>query len=138
MATKREVLEVLFPRVRAKVLEALFLAPQKQHYVRELMSVTGLSLHTVQDEVRKLSAIGLIVSWSNGYHRFYRANHHHPLSKDVANLVKRAVNLPATPHSFLQRQRSHLHRKRRVHARRQMRIGRRSPLDWNIFSKPKT
>jgi hypothetical protein len=41
--------------------------------------LSGLALHTVQEELRKLSAVGLITSWSNGYHRFYRGNRDHPL-----------------------------------------------------------
>jgi hypothetical protein len=36
--------------------------------------MSGLALHTMQDALGGLSAIGLITSWSNGYHRFYRAD----------------------------------------------------------------
>ena len=75
----RTVLDVLFPEVRAKLLRVFFTALPKQRYVRELMNVSGLTLHTVQDELRKLSAVGLLTSWSNGYHRFYQANRDHPM-----------------------------------------------------------
>ena len=46
------------------------------------MGLSGLALHTVQDELRKLSAAGLITNWSNGYHRFYRANPNHKLTSE--------------------------------------------------------
>jgi predicted transcriptional regulator len=72
--SERAVLEVLFPEVRAKLLRSFFTTPPQQRYVRELVNASGLTLHTVQDELRKLSAVGLLTSWSNGYHRFYRAN----------------------------------------------------------------
>ena len=64
------VTDVLFPRVRAKLLRLLFLEPHRQRYVRELSGLSGLALHTVQDELRKLHGAGLLVTWSNGYHRF--------------------------------------------------------------------
>ena len=65
------ILEVLFPKVRAEILRALFGGSRERRYVRELMRETGLALCTVQDELRKLSGIGLVTSYSNGYHRFY-------------------------------------------------------------------
>src|SRR5947207_2255743 len=53
--THKPVLEVLFPQVRAELLRALFQPPLKQRYVRELVVITGLAMHTIQDELRKLS-----------------------------------------------------------------------------------
>ena len=78
---KREVavLDVLFPNVRATMLRLLFRTPPKQRYIRELMNLSGLALCTVQDELRKLSAVGLVTSWSNGYHRYYQASEQHPI-----------------------------------------------------------
>ncbi len=73
------ILEILFPRVRAEILRLLFSEPARQRYVRELMTMSGLALRTVQEELANLSAAGLITSWTNGYHRFYRANRDHKL-----------------------------------------------------------
>jgi predicted transcriptional regulator len=58
------ILRVLFAEVRAKLFQLLFSTPPEQYYVRELANKTGLALHTVQDELRKLTAIGLLSSWS--------------------------------------------------------------------------
>ncbi len=96
MRPERAILDVLFPIVRAKLLRALLAAPLKQRYVRELMNLSGLALHTVQDELRKLSAVGLVTSWSNGYHRFYRANRDHPLFAPLRRIVEISAQLPAT------------------------------------------
>ena len=60
--SERAVLDVLFPEVRAKLLRSFFARPPKQHYVRELVNASGLTLHTVQDELRKLSTVGLLTS----------------------------------------------------------------------------
>src|SRR5205823_464051 len=79
MKKQRTVLEVLFSQVRAELLRLLFTPPHKERYVRELMRMSGLRLSTVQDELRKLSALELVTSRSNRYHRFYRANRDHSL-----------------------------------------------------------
>ena len=47
--TGRDVLDVLFPKVRAELLRILFDGARREHYVRELMQVSGLALRTVQD-----------------------------------------------------------------------------------------
>jgi hypothetical protein len=78
MKTQLEVLDLLFPKARAEILRLLFSGPKARRYVRELMLMSGPALRTVQEELATLTTIGLVVSWSNGYHRFYRANRAHP------------------------------------------------------------
>ncbi|MEP7015688.1 MAG: hypothetical protein ABI925_09625 [Verrucomicrobiota bacterium] len=103
--SERAFLEVLFPKVRAEILRLLFSTPPQQRYVRELMNMSGLALCTIQDELRKLNAVGLVTSWSNRYHRFYRANPGHPLHRELLRIVHVSAHLPATKHSALYRQR---------------------------------
>ena len=79
--------------VRAEILRLLFTNPRQELYVRELAQLCYLSLHTVQDELAKLYAAGLVVSRSNGYHRFYRANPKHPLYMTLRRLVIKGAKL---------------------------------------------
>jgi len=65
--------------VRAEILRLLFTNPGQELYVRELARSSFLSLHTVQEELVNLHAGQILLSRSNGYHRFYRANPRHPL-----------------------------------------------------------
>ena len=109
MHSERAILDVLFPKVRAQLLRLLFDLPQKQRYVRELASMSGLALCTIQDELRRLTAVGLLTTWSNGYHRFYRANKNHPLFPQLIRLVQISARLPQTKHSALNRQRGSGH-----------------------------
>lgn len=92
--SEREILDVLFPAVRAAMLRALFSSLAKERYVRELVRVTGFALGTVQDELRMLSAVGLVTSWSNRYRRFYRANGENPLSSELFRIVELSGRLP--------------------------------------------
>ena len=66
---EREILDVLVSPVRAAVLRALFSSPVREYYVRELARITGFALGTIQDELRTLSTVGLVTSWSNRYRR---------------------------------------------------------------------
>jgi predicted transcriptional regulator len=135
-SVERSVLEVLFPQVRAHVLRLLFTASPRQHYVRELMGKSGLALHTVQDELRKLSAIGLVTSGSNGYHRFYRANRNHQLFPHLIRIVQVSAKLPNAKHQALRRQPGRATR-RRSRKGRPMRPDRL--VRWDLFSSgPKT
>lgn len=137
MKTQPALLDVLFPAVRAELLRQLFLQPQKQRYVRELTSRSRLALCTVQDELRKLVAVGLLTSSSNGYRRFYRANPDHPLFSELRRLVEMSARLPPTKRSALQRRvRS---RKRKQSARRTARrLSANRPINWQVFAPPKT
>ncbi|MGH9428112.1 MAG: hypothetical protein ACRD2L_17655 [Terriglobia bacterium] len=83
----RTLLHALFPVVRAEVLRLLFTNPRQELYVRELARLSFLSLQTVQDELGKLQAAQLIVTRTNGYHRFYRANSKHPLYTTLRRMV---------------------------------------------------
>ena len=64
------MLHGLFPMVRAEILRLLFTNPRQELYVRELARLSYLALHTVQDELAKLGTAGIVVSRSDGYHRF--------------------------------------------------------------------
>ena len=78
--------------VRAEIVRALFFDPTREFYVRQLARTTDLALRTVQQELARLSAAGLLTSRSNGYHRFYRANRKHPVFSDLQQLVIKDAN----------------------------------------------
>ena len=77
--------------VRAQVLRLLFTNPGQELYTRELARLSFLALRTVQDELAKLESAKLVVSRSNGYQRFYRANPQHPLYRDLAKIVRKGA-----------------------------------------------
>ncbi|PYJ16063.1 MAG: hypothetical protein DME96_11155 [Verrucomicrobia bacterium] len=134
MKSEHAILDVLFPRVRAQILRLFFSTPKKQRYVRELMRMSGLALCTVQDELRKLSAVGLVTSWSNGYHRFYRVNRDHPLFPELLRIVQLSATLPRTKHAALHRQRRS--RSRSVRRRRNVAtLLADRPAKWRLFSR---
>ena len=72
----------------------LFARGDDELYTRELARRSFLALRTVQDELAKLEAAKLIVSRSNGYRRFYRANRRHPLYPALHELVGKGGGHP--------------------------------------------
>jgi DNA-binding transcriptional ArsR family regulator len=89
---KPDILHVLFPSVRAELLRRLFFDPTREFYVREMARLTTLALGTVQQELARMSAAGLVTSRSDGYHRFYRANRKHPVFFNLQQLVIKGGN----------------------------------------------
>ena len=101
VAVKQRLLHGLFPAVRAEVLRLLFTNRGAELYTRELARLSLLALRTVQDELAKLEAANLILSRTNGYHRFYRANPEHPLYSALTEIVRTgAVHTRANPRAL--------------------------------------
>jgi DNA-binding transcriptional ArsR family regulator len=109
---KKTLLHGLFPVVRAEVLRLLFTNPRQELYTRELARLSFLALRTVQDELAKLEAANLIVSRSDGYQRFYRANPKHPLHAAVTEIVRKGATHPkAEPRPLKSRKKRGLNRR---------------------------
>jgi hypothetical protein len=110
------ILQTLFPDVRAQIMRLLFFDPTREFYVRELARESTLALRTVQKELARLSAIDLLVSRSNGYYRFYRANRGHPAFAALQQLVIKDHRQPAL-----------VKRHKRPRSSRRRRIGKKGP-----------
>lgn len=101
VAMKQTLLHGLFPAVRAEVLRLLFTNRGQELYTRELARLSFLALRTIQDELAKLEAANLIVSRTNGYHRFYRANPKHQLFAALTEIVRKgAAHTKANPRTL--------------------------------------
>jgi len=118
-------------------MRLLVTTPARRYYGRELAVRSGLALHTVQDELRKLTALGLLTSSSNGYHRFYRADRDHPLYPHLLRIVQLSDKLPTTRHSALRRPAS-VDASTRKTKRNPRRLSPEQPDSWHLFSKQGT
>jgi hypothetical protein len=129
-----KILDILFPAVRAKLLRLLFTSPAQQRYVRELALMSGLNIHTVHDELRKLSAIGLIISWSNGYHRFYQPKRDHPIYPDLSHIVRVGETFPRIKRSTVRP--AHRGVAKRSRRYKPPPLPKDWPIKWHLFSPP--
>src|SRR5258708_269982 len=111
------ILRTLFPDVRAEVIRSLFQNPRREIHVRALARLTTLALRTVQKELARLGERDFVVSRSNGYHKFYRANPRHPAFAALQELVRKDRREPRFVSRHKRPRRSPRHMVRRVPAR---------------------
>ena len=135
MQSKQTILEVLFPKARAAIFRLLFGSKRRPRYVREIMGDSSLALRSIQDELKKLSALGLIASHSDGFHRFFAANTAHPLFREITRIAEMSERLPSARQSELFR-RSRARRKRK--RSRGPRIRSTREPHWGIFSNQRS
>jgi len=84
---------ILSSRVRAEIFRLLFGLVDRELHVREIERLSGLTIGTVQQDLKKLVKIDLIQSRKDGNRLYYRANKDHPLYQDLRNLVLRTDGL---------------------------------------------
>lgn len=87
------VLSSLFPRVRAELLRLLFAGQGVRLHVRELTRQSGLTLGTIQAELKKLTAAGLLLSERDGNRLYYAANAGHPIFPELRSLILKTTGL---------------------------------------------
>jgi predicted nucleotidyltransferase len=87
------VLSTFFPQARAEILRLLFSGQSTLLHVRELSRQSGLTLGAVQDELKKLTAVELLISQRDGNRLYYLANVQHPVFGDLHSLVVKTTGL---------------------------------------------
>ena len=87
------ILEVLFPDVRAKILAALLLQPEKRWFLTELAQHLGTQPSSLQREVEALSRAGLLEQTKDGRRVYFQANMTSPVFSDLKGLLEKTAGL---------------------------------------------
>ena len=132
MHPHKTLLQVLFPKARAEILRLLFGSKRRPRYVRELMGDSGLALRSIQDELRTLSAVGIVANYSVGIRRFFAANTAYPLFREFTRIAEASERLPRANAMRLFRA-SRTNKRKTKHRGSPMRY--RSDLSWGTLSK---
>lgn len=80
---------------RAKLLGLFFLNPRSRYYLRQIESLTGLPLYTVQREAARLESCRLIVKETDGNRTYYRANDDSLIFSELKSIVIKTMGLEA-------------------------------------------
>ena len=83
-----DLLHTLFPHARAELLRLLFRERAPKQHVRGLARASDFSLSATQHELKRLLTAGLVLSHTDGFHRFYHANGGHRLFPILRQLVR--------------------------------------------------
>jgi DNA-binding transcriptional ArsR family regulator len=86
---------LLGSRTRAEIFRLLFQRLDAELYLRELQRRSGVSIRPIQQELNKLSKIGLVNLRHDGNRTYYSANASHPLAPEIRGLVEKTSGVPA-------------------------------------------
>ena len=114
---RSDILELLFPMARARILRLLFNRRNKPRYLTELAQVNDIAFSTAHEELATLLTVGVVTTYSRGSRRYYRANRHHRLFSQLLALVHDADRLPPVDISLLRRNRRTKLRNKGIQAR---------------------
>jgi len=97
-----DLVDIVSSRVKAEILRLLFGLRQPELHLRELVRQSGLSLGTVQQELRRLTRLGLVTARRDGNRVYYRANPQHPVHGELRSLVLKTNGLAGVLQHALQ------------------------------------
>jgi predicted nucleotidyltransferase len=96
------LVDIVSTRVKAEIFRLLFgLRPAEVH-LRELARQSGLSLGTVQQELRRLRRVGVVMARKDGNRVYYRSNPEHPIHAELRGLVMKTNGLVGVLQEALQ------------------------------------
>jgi predicted transcriptional regulator len=74
-------------RTRVKLIHKFFLNPDTSSYLRNLEAEFGESTNSIRVELNRLEEAGLLMSFSVGNRKYYKANRDHPVFDDLQNMI---------------------------------------------------
>ncbi|MEP7326306.1 MAG: nucleotidyltransferase domain-containing protein [Gemmatimonadota bacterium] len=80
-------------RARLAILARTHLAPDQEFYLRELVRATGMAPRTIQVELDKLVASGILAERRHGNRRYLHASRGHPLFSPVREIVLKTAGM---------------------------------------------
>lgn len=85
--------EILSSRIRSEIFRLLFGMNGGSLHMREIERRSGLTIGTIQQELKKLLRLNLIKERKDGNRLYYEANIEHPLYPEIRNLVLKTIGL---------------------------------------------
>lgn len=83
--------ELITSKTRIQLLFMFFLNQENISYLRELAHLMNESTNSVRQELTKLEALQLLISFKLGNKKFYRANVSHAFFPDIRNMLLKEI-----------------------------------------------
>lgn len=87
------IADALFPRVRQRLLAALYGQPQRSFYTNELVRLAESGIGGVQRELASLAACGLLNVSAKGNQKHYQANADAPVFDELRAIVRKTFGV---------------------------------------------
>lgn len=85
--------DVLFGQTRRAVLALLYGHPDEEFYLRQVIRAVGVGQGTVQRELQRLTAAGLVVRRAHGRQVYFRANPDNPVYTELRGLLLKTAGI---------------------------------------------
>jgi len=85
--------EILSSRIRAEIFRILFGVNDEALYLREIERRSGLTVGTVQQELKKLLNLDLLKKRKDGNRIYYQARKEHPLYPEIRSIILKTSGL---------------------------------------------
>jgi predicted nucleotidyltransferase len=92
MRTSR-LADSLFPKTRQSILAAIFMNPGRPWYVRDLARHLGVSPSSLQYELARLTAAGILKRWLDGQRVCFQADKECPVYSELRSLIIKTVGI---------------------------------------------
>jgi len=86
--------DALFTRTQQRVLGLLFGQPDREFGTVELIKLAGSGRGTVQRELVRLAASGLVTGTRLGQQKRYRANRESPIFDELRSIIEKLAGVP--------------------------------------------
>lgn len=93
MGMKRSLADALFSKTQQRVFRLLFGQPDRSFYSAEIIKLAGAGSGSVQRELARLEASGLVVIHRHGRQKHFQANAHSPLFHELSGIVRKTVGV---------------------------------------------
>jgi len=84
---------ILVSKTRADIFRLLFGLSSKPRYLREIERLSGVTVRTLQQELKALTAAGLVICRKDGNRTYYEPNKNHPLYNELHSMVLKTSGL---------------------------------------------
>lgn len=88
-----QLADALFTATQQKVLELLYVQPEKSFYTREILRLTGMGVATIKRELDRMVAAGIISLTRIGNQHHYQANPECPIFHELLGIVKKTFGV---------------------------------------------
>jgi uncharacterized protein len=92
-AATNQLNDVLFGKIRGRILALLFGNPDQRFFGRQIARMVETSVGNVQRELETLSGIDLIGRSSIGHQIFFWANKNHPIFPEIRSLIAKTAGI---------------------------------------------
>lgn len=85
--------DALFGQTRRAVLALLYGRPDEEFYLRQVIRAVNVGQGTVQRELQRLTAAGLVVRRAHGRQVYFRANPDNPVYRELRGLLLKTAGV---------------------------------------------